>query len=174
MTLAYCTQCQGYRLGARKSYMPLGMMWRAGRDSEKILLVQQSGQPRRAAHPPEGGRSRSIERIVNPPLRAPVYCVQYAISGAPHCVQDRLRALIDRKNSFRRVCFPGFRTPDRRRCLPRKLACRGNRLAMRHLRASRRNIAFNSLTSKIELLCQLVLKGSFVPYRLVRPAEAFT
>ena len=86
----------------------------------------------------------------------PVYCVQYAISWGPHCVQDGLRALIDRKNSFWGVCFPGFRTPDRRRCLRRKLACRSNPLAMRHLRASWRNIAFNSLTSKIELLCQLV------------------
>jgi len=30
LTLAYCTQCQGYRLGARKSHMPLGMMWASG------------------------------------------------------------------------------------------------------------------------------------------------
>jgi len=51
------------------------------------------------------GRSRSIERIVNPLLRVPVYCVQYTISGVPDCIEDQLYALIDRKNRVQYPCF---------------------------------------------------------------------
>ena len=49
------------------------------------------------------GRSRIIERIVNPLLRVAVYGVQYTISEAPDCVQEHLYALIDRNNTIRWV-----------------------------------------------------------------------
>jgi hypothetical protein len=79
------------------------------------------------------GRSRIIERIVNPLLRVPVYGVQYTISEAPDCVQDHLYALIDRNNRLQHACFPGFRTSAAGQCLRQKSAYCSKRLKMRHL-----------------------------------------
>ena len=103
------------------------------------------------------GRSRIIERKVAPLLRVPVYGVQYTISEVPDCVQDHLYALIDRNNTIQHACFRGFWTSTEGRCLRQKSTCYSNRLKIRHLRASWTNIAFNSSTSKIDVLCPEVL-----------------
>lgn len=63
---------------------------------------------------PNRGRSRSIERIVNPLLRVPVGCVQYTTREASDCVQDQLYALIDRYNRLPCACFPYFGLPGER------------------------------------------------------------
>ena len=82
------------------------------------------------------GRSRIIERIVNPLLRVPVYGVQYTISEAPDCVQDPLYALIDRNNRLPAACFGRFPVPGERGRFRRKLAHYANRLKTRNLPAS--------------------------------------
>jgi hypothetical protein len=69
-----------------------------------------------------------------------------------------LYALIDRKNRLPGSCFAGFPTAGAQHGLRQKWAFCGNRFKTSNLPAVLRNIAFNSLTSKIRLLCQLVLE----------------
>jgi hypothetical protein len=75
----------------------------SGRDRGEVLRAERANAPSSAS--PSRGRFRSIERIVNPLLSVPVYCVQYTTPEAPDCVQDHLYALIDRKNRLQHTCF---------------------------------------------------------------------
>jgi hypothetical protein len=67
------------------------------------------------------------------------------------------------------TCYPRFRTPCESSCLLQKSVYCGNRLRIRHLQASLMNIAFNSLTSKINLLCPVVLRRRPAKDRERRP-----